>query len=53
MDLLVALALADLLGRIAWMVKLDGELAGRVGVDETLAVARAYLAEPGAEGTRP
>jgi hypothetical protein len=49
----VALAVADLLDRVAWMVKLDGELAGRVGVDETLAVARAYLGEPRTEGDRP
>lgn len=50
MDPVVALALADLLDRVAWMVKLDGELAGRVGVDETLAVARAFLGETGRAG---
>ena len=42
-----ALAVAALLDRIAWMVELDGELAGRVGVDETLAIAHAYLAAEG------
>jgi hypothetical protein len=41
----VGLALADLLDRIAWMVEMDADLAGRVGVDETLAVARAFLRE--------
>jgi len=46
----VALAVADLLDRIAWMVELDPELAGRVGVDEALAVARAYLGETGTGG---
>ena len=52
MDPLVGLALADLLDRIAWMTVLPAELAGRVGVDETLKVARAYLGENEPEGTR-
>jgi hypothetical protein len=45
MDPLVALAVAGLLDRTAWMVELDSGLASRVGVDETLAIARAYLRE--------
>jgi hypothetical protein len=47
---LVGVAVADLLDRTAWMVELDPELAGRVGVDETLAVARAYLGETVRDG---
>jgi hypothetical protein len=39
----VGAALADLFDRIAWMVEMDADLAERVGVDETLAVAVAYL----------
>jgi hypothetical protein len=40
---LVTPAVADLLDKIAWMVETDSDLLGRIGVDETLAVARAYL----------
>lgn len=46
----VALAVAELLDKIAWMVELDPDLAGRVGVDETLAVARAYMGTKEASG---
>jgi hypothetical protein len=45
MDPLVGLALAVLFDRIAWMVEIDADLTERVGVPETLAVARAYLGE--------
>lgn len=45
MDPAVGLALAALFDRIAWMAELDEELLGRVGVDETLAVALAYLSK--------
>lgn len=40
------LAMADLLDRIAWIWELDSHLQGRVGGDETLAVATAYLGTP-------
>jgi hypothetical protein len=36
--------LADLLDKLAWMGELDPEQLGRVGCDEAIAVARAYLA---------
>ena len=39
----VALAVADLLDKIAWMGELDPGLLGRVGCDEAIAVARVYL----------
>jgi hypothetical protein len=42
-----ATAVADLLDRIAWMVELDGDLAGRIGGAETIAIAVAYLAGEG------
>lgn len=41
----VALAVADLLDKIAWMGSLDPEMLGRVGCDEAIAIARAYLGE--------
>jgi len=44
-DLSANAAVAALLDKIAWMVGMDAELLGRVGVDETLAVARAYIGE--------
>ena len=46
----VALAVADWLDKIAWSAELDADLINRVGGDEALAVARAYLgaAEPAA-----
>jgi len=50
MSPVLGLALADLLDQTAWMVEMDADLAGRTGVDETLAVARAFLGE--AEGAR-
>jgi hypothetical protein len=43
---LVALAVADLLDKIAWMGELDPDMLGRVGCDEAIAIARAYLGEP-------
>jgi hypothetical protein len=39
----VALAIADWLDKIAWMVKLDPEMLGRVGCDEAIATAREFL----------
>lgn len=39
----VALAVADWLDRIAWTWEFEPTLQGRVGGDEALAVARAYL----------
>jgi hypothetical protein len=39
----VALAVADWLDQIACMVELDAEMFGRVGCDEALATARAFL----------
>jgi len=39
----VALAVADLLDKIAWMGELDAEMLARVGCDEAIAIARAYL----------
>lgn len=44
-DLRTGRAVADLLDRIAWMAGLDAELIGRVGCDEVMAIARAYLNE--------
>lgn len=41
----VALAVADLLDRIAWMGGLDPDLLHRVGMAEVVAIARAYLGE--------
>jgi hypothetical protein len=41
-----AAAVADLLDKIAWMGELDPEMLGRVGCDEAIAIARAYLGEP-------
>jgi len=38
----VALAVADLLDKIAWMGELDREMLARVGCDEAIAIARAY-----------
>lgn len=44
----VALAVADWLDKIAWSVEVDPDLISRIGGDEALAVARAYLGgEPG------
>lgn len=40
----VALALAELLAKAAWMVGLDPDLAARVGVPEALAIADLVLA---------
>lgn len=40
-------AVADLLDKIAWMAEMDPDLIERVGGDETLAVARAYLGTGG------
>jgi hypothetical protein len=42
---LVALAVADLLDKIAWMGELDADMLSRVGCDEAIAIARAYLGE--------
>jgi len=39
----VALAVAVLLDKIAWMGELDAEMLARVGCDEAIAIARAYL----------
>jgi len=39
----VALAVADLLDKIAWMGEMDKEMLGRVGCDEAIAIAMAYL----------
>lgn len=39
----VALAVADLLDRIAWMCGIDKDLLSRVGSDEAVGIARAYL----------
>ena len=36
-------ATADLLNKIAWMGELDEEMLARVGCDEAIAMARAYL----------
>ena len=41
----VALAVADLLDKFAWMGEMDEDLLGRVGCDEVIALARAYLNE--------
>lgn len=41
----VALAVADLLDRLAWTLGLDPDLSARVGCDEALEIARAYLGE--------
>jgi hypothetical protein len=41
----VVLAVADLLDKIAWMGEMDEGLLGRVGCDEVIAIARAYLGE--------
>jgi hypothetical protein len=40
---LVGAALAELLDKIAWMVGADPDLMGRVGCEEVLKIARAYL----------
>ena len=48
-DLATCRAVAALLDKIAWMVGMDAELAGRVGVDEAVAIASAYLGEGGAQ----
>ena len=40
---LVALAVADLLDKIAWMGEMDRDQLGRVGCDEAIAIARIYL----------
>ena len=42
---LVALAVADSLDKIAWMGELDPDMLSRVGCDEAIAIARAYLGE--------
>jgi hypothetical protein len=42
---LVGAALAELLDKIAWMVGIDPDLMGRVGCEEVLKIARAYLGE--------
>jgi len=42
---LVAVAVADLLDKLAWMGELDPGLLSRVGCDEAIAIARAYLGE--------
>jgi hypothetical protein len=39
----VALAVADLLDKIAWMGEMDPDQLHRVGCDEAIAIARAYL----------
>jgi len=39
----LAASLADLFDKLAWLVRLDAEFAGRVGVEEAIAVARAVL----------
>ena len=39
----VALAVADLLDKIAWMGELDADMLSRVGCDEAIAIARACL----------
>ena len=39
----VALKVADLLDKLAWMGELDPDMLGRVGCDEAIAVARAFL----------
>ena len=41
----VALAVADLLDKIAWMGEMDPDMLGRVGCDEAIAIARTYLGE--------
>jgi hypothetical protein len=41
----VALLVADALERVAWALSFDKDLIGRVGYEELLAVARAYLGE--------
>jgi hypothetical protein len=46
----VALAVADLLDKIAWMGEVDPELLGRVGCDEAVAIARAYLGKEDGNG---
>lgn len=43
----VALAVADLLDKIAWMGEVDPDLLSRVGCDEAFAIARAYLGTKG------
>lgn len=40
----VALAVADLLDKIAWMGELDPDMLSRVGCDEAIATARTVLA---------
>lgn len=40
---LVGAALAELLDKIAWMAGVDPDLMGRVGCEEVLKIARAYL----------
>lgn len=40
---LPALAVAALLDKIAWMGELDKDTLARVGCDEAIAIARAYL----------
>lgn len=39
----VALKVADLLGKIAWMGELDPDILSRAGCDEAIAIARAFL----------
>jgi hypothetical protein len=41
-----SLAVADLLDKWAWMGEMNPDLLSRVGGDEAIAVARAYLGEP-------
>lgn len=41
----VAMALAEVFDKFAWMGELDPELFGRVGCDEVIALARVYLGE--------
>ena len=45
----VALAVADLLDKIAWMGELDAEMLARVGCDKAIAIARAYLGSGSSE----
>ena len=47
----VAVAVADLLDKIAWMGELDPDMLSRVGCDEAIAIARAYVADPVAAPT--
>jgi hypothetical protein len=43
----VALKLAGLLDKIAWMGELDPDMLYRVGCDEAIATARAFLGTEG------